>query len=163
MSWCLAHSGTCEQILLSVGRFLSEGFCLKVAVLFLWGALSDERTGLQFAVQSLNDPSSSRDSLNLEGPVLISISPRTGWPVIITPCTVSISRYKLSTLYKIHFNTTHLPTSCSPSFFLSFSFLLAFTTISYTHSSSSIRVRCASHRIPLHLSTLIIFGGKFST
>jgi hypothetical protein len=34
--------------------FLSEGCCLKVAVLFLWGALSDERTGLQFAVQSLN-------------------------------------------------------------------------------------------------------------
>jgi hypothetical protein len=34
--------------------FLSEGFCLKVAVLFLWGALSGERTGLQFAVQSLN-------------------------------------------------------------------------------------------------------------
>jgi hypothetical protein len=36
--------------------FLSEGYCLKVAVLFLWGALSDERTGLQFAVQSLNGP-----------------------------------------------------------------------------------------------------------
>jgi hypothetical protein len=33
--------------------FLSEGCCLKVAVLFLWGALSDERKGLQFAVQSL--------------------------------------------------------------------------------------------------------------
>jgi hypothetical protein len=31
--------------------------CLKVAVLFLLGALSDERTGLQFAVQSLNSPS----------------------------------------------------------------------------------------------------------
>jgi hypothetical protein len=30
--------------------FLSEGCCMKVAVLFLWGALSDERTGLQFAV-----------------------------------------------------------------------------------------------------------------
>jgi hypothetical protein len=28
--------------------FLSERYCLKVAVLFLWGALSDERTGLQF-------------------------------------------------------------------------------------------------------------------
>jgi hypothetical protein len=27
--------------------------CLKIAVLFLWGALSNERTGLQFAVQSL--------------------------------------------------------------------------------------------------------------
>jgi hypothetical protein len=26
--------------------FLSECFCLKVAVLFLWGALSDEWTGL---------------------------------------------------------------------------------------------------------------------
>jgi hypothetical protein len=34
--------------------FLSECCCLKFAVLFLWGALSDERTGLQFAVQSLN-------------------------------------------------------------------------------------------------------------
>jgi hypothetical protein len=28
--------------------FLPEGCCLKVAVLFLWGALSDEKTGLQF-------------------------------------------------------------------------------------------------------------------
>jgi hypothetical protein len=34
--------------------FLSEGFCLKVAVLSPWGALSDERTGLQFAVQSID-------------------------------------------------------------------------------------------------------------
>jgi hypothetical protein len=30
--------------------FLSEGCCLKFVVFFLWGALSDERTGLQFAV-----------------------------------------------------------------------------------------------------------------
>jgi hypothetical protein len=30
--------------------FLSECYCLKFAVLYLWGALSDERTGLQFAV-----------------------------------------------------------------------------------------------------------------
>jgi hypothetical protein len=30
--------------------FLSECCCLKFAVLFLWDALSDERTGLQFAV-----------------------------------------------------------------------------------------------------------------
>jgi hypothetical protein len=30
--------------------FLSEYYSLKFAVLFLWGALSDERTGLQFAV-----------------------------------------------------------------------------------------------------------------
>jgi hypothetical protein len=37
--------------------FLSEGCCLKFAVLFPWGALSDERTRLQFAVQSLNGPS----------------------------------------------------------------------------------------------------------
>jgi hypothetical protein len=36
--------------------FLSKGFCLKVAVLALWGAHSDERTGLQFAVQSLSGP-----------------------------------------------------------------------------------------------------------
>jgi hypothetical protein len=39
--------------------FLSEGCCLKVAVLFLWGALSDEKTGLQFAVQTLNGPSTA--------------------------------------------------------------------------------------------------------
>jgi hypothetical protein len=30
--------------------FLSECCCLKFAVLILWSALSDERTGLQFAV-----------------------------------------------------------------------------------------------------------------
>jgi hypothetical protein len=30
--------------------FLSECRCLKFAVLYLLGALSDERTGLQFAV-----------------------------------------------------------------------------------------------------------------
>jgi hypothetical protein len=36
--------------------FLSEGCCLKAAVLSLWGALSDERTSLQFAVKSLNGP-----------------------------------------------------------------------------------------------------------
>jgi hypothetical protein len=35
-------SGTCD--------FLSECCCLKFAVLYLWGALSDERMGLQFAV-----------------------------------------------------------------------------------------------------------------
>jgi hypothetical protein len=34
--------------------FLSECCCLKFAVLYLWCALSDERTGLQFAVQSLS-------------------------------------------------------------------------------------------------------------
>jgi hypothetical protein len=39
--------------------FLSERCCLKVAVFFLWGTLSDERTGLQFAVQSLNGLSST--------------------------------------------------------------------------------------------------------
>jgi hypothetical protein len=32
--------------------FLSEGCCLKFAVLLLWGTLSDEKTGLPFAVQS---------------------------------------------------------------------------------------------------------------
>jgi hypothetical protein len=30
--------------------FLSECCCLKFVVFFLWGALSDERTGMQFAV-----------------------------------------------------------------------------------------------------------------
>jgi hypothetical protein len=44
--------------------FLSEGCCLKVVVLFLWGALSDERTGLQFAVQSLNGPSRAEPILS---------------------------------------------------------------------------------------------------
>jgi hypothetical protein len=37
--------------------FLSECCCSKVAALFLWDSLSDERAGLQFAVQSLNGPS----------------------------------------------------------------------------------------------------------
>jgi hypothetical protein len=71
MSWCRAHSGTCDQIkvlsyfttdsqyvlvsstlvgLATRYYFLSQCFCPKFAVLFLWGALSDERMGLQFAV-----------------------------------------------------------------------------------------------------------------
>jgi hypothetical protein len=37
--------------------FLSECCCLKLAILFLWGALSDEKTGPQFAVYSVNGPS----------------------------------------------------------------------------------------------------------
>jgi hypothetical protein len=43
--------------LVTVYYLLFQVFCLKVAVLYLWDALSDERTGLQFAVQSLNGPS----------------------------------------------------------------------------------------------------------
>jgi hypothetical protein len=56
---------------------LSECCCLKVAVLFQWGILSDERTGLQFAVQSLSGPCRAEyvtilycliwDSPNLDG------------------------------------------------------------------------------------------------
>jgi hypothetical protein len=66
--------------------FLSEGSRLKVAVFFLWGALSDERTGLQFAVQSLKGSSRAEpltilycliwDLPNLEGQVPVFISPR---------------------------------------------------------------------------------------
>jgi hypothetical protein len=37
--------GPCDQMLL-----LSECCCMKFVVLFLWGTLSDEKTGLQFAV-----------------------------------------------------------------------------------------------------------------
>jgi hypothetical protein len=76
-----AHSGTCDQ-----NYFLSEGFCLKVAVVSLWGALSDEKTGLQFAMQSLNGPSRAEpvtilycliwNTPNLEVQVPVFISPR---------------------------------------------------------------------------------------
>jgi hypothetical protein len=43
---------TCDQILLPVGMLLSE-----ICGIVSWGALSAKRTGLQFAVQSLNGPS----------------------------------------------------------------------------------------------------------
>jgi hypothetical protein len=66
--------------------FLSECCSLRAAALFLWGALFDEGTGLQFTVQSLNGPSRAEpvtilycliwDSLNLEGQVPAFISPR---------------------------------------------------------------------------------------
>jgi hypothetical protein len=77
-----------ESILELVTRyyFLSERCCLKVAVFFLWGALSDERTDLQFAVQSLNGPIRTErvtilycliwDFLDLECQVPVFISPR---------------------------------------------------------------------------------------
>jgi hypothetical protein len=67
--------------------------CLKVAVLSLWGALSNERMGLQFAVQSLNCPSRAElitilfclmwDSPNLEGQVPCLYPPGTWWPSYI--------------------------------------------------------------------------------
>jgi hypothetical protein len=54
--------------------------------MYLWGALSDESTGLQFAVQSLNGPSHTEpvtilycligDSPNLKGQVPVFIYPR---------------------------------------------------------------------------------------
>jgi hypothetical protein len=44
--------GTCDHILFPVGMLLFE-----ISVFYLLGALSDERTYLQFAVQSLNGPS----------------------------------------------------------------------------------------------------------
>jgi hypothetical protein len=75
--------------------FLSEGCCLKVAVLFLWGALYDERTRLQFAVQSLIGPSRagpitipycliwSPEAPETEGPVSrIYIPQKQGGPII---------------------------------------------------------------------------------
>jgi hypothetical protein len=65
---------------------MSEGCCLKAAALPLWGTLSDERTGLQFAVQSHNGPSRAEPvtifysliwhSPNLEGQVQIYTFPR---------------------------------------------------------------------------------------
>jgi hypothetical protein len=57
--WLLYDCGSVSQYVLVsstlVGLatryyFLSDSSCLKYAVLFLWGALSDEWTGLQFAV-----------------------------------------------------------------------------------------------------------------
>jgi hypothetical protein len=66
--------------------FVSECCCLKFAILFVWGVLSNERTGLQFAVQSLNGPSRAEpvtilygliwDSPSLEGQIPVFISPR---------------------------------------------------------------------------------------
>jgi hypothetical protein len=56
-SVCLGVKSTLE--LVTRYYFLLECCCLKIAVLSLWGALSDERTGLQFAMQSLNGPSRS--------------------------------------------------------------------------------------------------------
>jgi hypothetical protein len=66
--------------------FLSECCCQKFAVLYLCGALSGERTGLQFAMYSLNVRSRAEpvtilycliwDSPNLEGQVLVFISLR---------------------------------------------------------------------------------------
>jgi hypothetical protein len=85
MSWYRAHSGLVTRC-----YFLSECCCQKVAVLFLWGALSDDRTDLQFAMQSFNGPSRAEpvtvlysligDSPNLEGQAPVFIPPGTGWP-----------------------------------------------------------------------------------
>jgi hypothetical protein len=69
---------------------------VKAAVLCLWDAFSEERAGLQFAVQSLNGLSRTKpvtildcliwDSLNLEGQVPGNIHPpETGLPSYTPP------------------------------------------------------------------------------
>jgi hypothetical protein len=82
MSWCRAPLWDLRPDITSC-RYVAVW---KLRSLFLWGALSDERTGLQFAVQSLNGPSHAEpvillycliwDSLNLDGHVPVFISPR---------------------------------------------------------------------------------------
>jgi hypothetical protein len=105
---CRAHSGICDMILLPVGRS-----CLEVAVLDLWGALSDERTGLQFAVQSLNGPSCAEpvtilyclisDSPSLEGRVPVFMSPgnRVGQ---LYPRALGEICHRLVNIQKVLFN-----------------------------------------------------------
>jgi hypothetical protein len=53
MCWCRAHSGTCDQILLPVGMLISE----SCGLVSMGRPVFDDRTGLQFAVQSLSGPS----------------------------------------------------------------------------------------------------------
>jgi hypothetical protein len=58
--------------------FLLQGCCLKVVVSFLWSALSDEKTSLQFAVQSLNGLSRAEPGTILY--CLVWDSPQPGEP-----------------------------------------------------------------------------------
>jgi hypothetical protein len=74
--------GTCDQILLPVGMLLSEICCL-VSV----GRLSDEKTGLQFAVQSLNGPSSSEPITILYCFIWEPPTWRTRFPYLYPPGT----------------------------------------------------------------------------
>jgi hypothetical protein len=67
--------------------FLSEGCYLKVVILFLWGALSDERTGLQFAVQSLNGPSRADSVTMLYCIIWDSPTWRVRFPYLYPPGT----------------------------------------------------------------------------
>jgi hypothetical protein len=69
MSWCLAPLWDLRPDIAS---------CRNVAVLLLWGALSDEWTGLQFAVQSLNGPNRAEPVTILY--CLIWDSPQPGRP-----------------------------------------------------------------------------------
>jgi hypothetical protein len=55
MSWCRAHSGTCDQILLPVGRFLFESCGLVSVEHPSWR--EDGSAVCKFAVQSLSCPS----------------------------------------------------------------------------------------------------------
>jgi hypothetical protein len=75
LSVCLGVEHTLE--LVTRYYFLLERWCLKTAILFLWGSLSEKRTGLQFAVQSLHHTYCLIwDSPILEDQVHLFISPR---------------------------------------------------------------------------------------
>jgi hypothetical protein len=89
--WLMISQSVCLGVKSTLGfvtryYFLSQICALKVYVLSLCGAFSDESTGLQFSVKSLNDPSRSEpvtilhcliwDSPNLKSQVPVFISLR---------------------------------------------------------------------------------------
>jgi hypothetical protein len=77
--------------------FLSNGCCLKVAVLSLWGALSDERSGLSLSFSACSNLSIFKSS-------------------IYVSCVLQFSN--LYTLYKKLFSVlAHYNTLCSTSYY----------------------------------------------
>jgi hypothetical protein len=105
--------------------FLSERFCLKFAVLFLWGTSSDERTGLQFAVQSVSGPSQPEpitihyyliwDSSELEGEVPVFISPSKRFQIIFLGTGSPLHRlFRLAGLRWRYSNPTETWRATSP-------------------------------------------------
>jgi hypothetical protein len=98
--------------------FLSEGFCLKVTVLSVWGTLSNERTDLQFEVQLLNGPSRAKpitilycliwDSSNLEGQVPVFISHRN-MVAQLYPLSTVFPLLKLLPLAELQWSYSNLP------------------------------------------------------